>query len=466
MKQGATLKFATDDKLGLEPFCQKLERFLIIEHSFVEGSLTVSLNAPFGAGKTTFLQMWKTSLDERRKAHPDTPHAILLNAWESDYCGDPLLAIVADLIEAAKPAPEAADTPAGKRLREAAKDVAWFTLGLANKVAANWSGVDPLSAAKLAEDKKKERNPKPVDFLQLYKDRKDALQNLKDSLAEVFGGEKPRALIFVDELDRCRPDYAVTYLETIKHVFDVHGLAFVLAIDYEHLESSARALFGEDLVFAEYLRKFVHRSFDLPRPSEAGLRSLAQAYARAYMEKEGIRVTFLGDVRHRVENCVELMGALGMSPRQVQEAFRTFCHAVTGNDEKRGNLRWGFGVGTILMASLKVTNRDLYQAIGTQRAKPLDVGRFLVELLGKQKGEWWFTIYVLGAGTPASETPGEPPGEKLKSVFVSLGFLPEGKELDARKWAGFGDCWGYAFVSGFKTIYETIEGADFFGNQR
>lgn len=344
-------------------------------------------------------------------------------------------------------------------------DVAWFTLGLANKVAANWSGVDPLTAGKLAEDKKKERNPKPVDFLRLYKDRKDALRKLKDSLAEVFGGEKPRALIFVDELDRCRPDYAVTYLETIKHVFDVHGLAFVLAIDYDHLESSARALFGEDLVFAEYLRKFVHRTFDLPKPSEAGLRSLAQAYAGAYMEREGIRVTFLGSVEHRVENCVEFMGALGMSPRQVQEAFRTFCHAVTGNSERRGNLLWGYGVGTILMASLKVANRDLYHAIGTQRAKHLDVGRFFVELLGKRKGEWWFIIYVLGAGTPTTEFPGEQPNEDLKAVFVELGLLPKDKELDARKWAGFGECWGHAFGGGFKRIYETIEGADFFGNQ-
>ncbi|GAI99518.1 unnamed protein product, partial [marine sediment metagenome] len=28
----------------------------------------------------------------------------------------------------------------------------------------------------------------------------------------------PNILIFVDEIDRCRPDYAISYLETIKHV--------------------------------------------------------------------------------------------------------------------------------------------------------------------------------------------------------------------------------------------------------
>ena len=33
----------------------------------------------------------------------------------------------------------------------------------------------------------------------------------------------------IDELDRCRPDYAITYLETIKHIFSIKGTAFVLA---------------------------------------------------------------------------------------------------------------------------------------------------------------------------------------------------------------------------------------------
>ena len=71
-----------------------------------------------------------------------------------------------------------------------------------------------------------------------------ALQKLRDTLREVFGGDSPKAFLFVDELDRCRPDYAINYLETIKHVFDVHGLVFVLAVDYEQLECSAKALFG------------------------------------------------------------------------------------------------------------------------------------------------------------------------------------------------------------------------------
>jgi predicted KAP-like P-loop ATPase len=88
MSEIAPLTFEEYDKLGLKPFCEKLERFLMVEHDFVEGSLVISLNAPFGGGKTTFLSMWNSDLDKRREGGSAIPKAIIINAWESDYCGD------------------------------------------------------------------------------------------------------------------------------------------------------------------------------------------------------------------------------------------------------------------------------------------------------------------------------------------------------------------------------------------
>ena len=60
MSETIKLTFDEHDKLGLKPFSQNLERFLMVEHNFVEGGLVVGLNAPFGAGKTTYLSMWKS----------------------------------------------------------------------------------------------------------------------------------------------------------------------------------------------------------------------------------------------------------------------------------------------------------------------------------------------------------------------------------------------------------------------
>ena len=381
-----------DDKLGLKPFSEKLERFLMVEHDFVEGSLVVSLNAPFGSGKTTFLSMWNADLDQRRSADTSLPKTIFLNAWESDFCGDALLSIVTGLANAAGGAGSHELEPKAHRLREAAKDVAWFATGLANKLASKWTGVDPVAAGDFASGKKKARQPPKPDFVTLYEQRTAALKKLKQTLRDIYGGERPKAFVFVDELDRCRPDYAVGYLETIKHVFDVHGLVFVLAVDYEQLGSSARALFGQELKFPEYFRKFVQRSISLPEPGETGMQTLAGHYTTIYLEREGKR-TSLMKLNDRAPNIVELISALKMTPRQIQEVFRVIGHVAAGDAEQRGKLNWCLGAGLILMSALQVADPLMYRSIGTGQKSCLDVGNYLIKVLGSENAKWWFCVF-------------------------------------------------------------------------
>jgi predicted KAP-like P-loop ATPase len=82
----------------LKTFADELESFINVEHRYVEGSLVLSLNAPFGSGKSTFLDLWSnrfaSSTDENK------PTIVRINAWEDDYCGDALVSIVSALIDA------------------------------------------------------------------------------------------------------------------------------------------------------------------------------------------------------------------------------------------------------------------------------------------------------------------------------------------------------------------------------
>jgi hypothetical protein len=370
----AAITFA-DDKLDLEPFCKKFEQFLIVDHDFVDGSLVVSLNAAFGSGKTHFLTMWNADLSQRRSVDTNVPMTVMLNAWEGDYCGEPLLAIVTGLLKAVS-----AHAPVGeKRLREAAKDAAWFITGLANDLASKWTGFDPIGAGELVAAKKKERKQEKPDFIKLYEQRTNALNELKSCLREIFGGDCPKVFVFVDELDRCHPDYAISYLETLKHVFDIHGLVFVLAVDYDQLASSARALFGQDLNFAEYLRKFIQRSFSLPEPTDAELRKLAEHFTALYLEKKGKRACLI-NLHNHTQNIVELISALKLTPRQMQETFRIIGHVVAGEEEKRGQLLWSLSVGIILMVALKVSNSPMYADIGRSRQDHTKFGHFMIKL--------------------------------------------------------------------------------------
>jgi predicted KAP-like P-loop ATPase len=61
----------------------------------------------------------------------------------------------------------------------------------------------------------------------------------------------------VDELDRCRPDYAIRVLERIKHFFDISGIVFIIGMDRNQLCHSICGLYGERFNSSEYLKKFI-----------------------------------------------------------------------------------------------------------------------------------------------------------------------------------------------------------------
>ena len=54
-----------------------------------------------------------------------------------------------------------------------------------------------------------------------------------------------KKLVFlIDELDRCRPTYAVETIEKIKHLFSVPGIIWVLVMNKEQIESSIQKVYG------------------------------------------------------------------------------------------------------------------------------------------------------------------------------------------------------------------------------
>ena len=115
-----------------------------------------------------------------------------------------------------------------------------------------------------------------MPYLKNIKKKKALFDKLNKSLADCVEELKEKPLvIMVDELDRARPDYAVKFLETLKHFFQTKGIVFILAVDKAHLESSVKSLYGSDINFPEYYRKFVHRNVSLPAPIETSIDNYA-----------------------------------------------------------------------------------------------------------------------------------------------------------------------------------------------
>jgi hypothetical protein len=438
------------DLLELKPFSKRLWQFIEVEHNFVDGSLVVGLSSKYGSGKSTFLRMWQQDLEE----NPPATGPVLvvpLNAWESDYFGDPLFAIVSSLVGRIR---QTGAEP--KPIVSAAKDIGWFATALVGQMVTKFTGVDAVAAGDLAEKKKAAREAPqvlPNDDFSMYEARKVAMAGLKAAIENFIKDSQSRILFLVDELDRCRPDYAIAYLETIKHIFDIPSATFILAADRRHLKNSAKTAFGPDLDFEEYYRKFIHREVTLPFPSEHSFRRISRAYAVNYLEREGLRLCIMKNDSNHIENIATLAAGLRLTPRQIQDAYRVLGHLMTINDqERRGQLYGGLASGSLVMALLKVGRPDVFELLGSQTFEPETAYKFITETMPKEPADWWLTLFATGGGLKLTE------GEDLFEVFKRLKLTEEqykdAWKSDLQYWSS---AWGYGHRARFPEIMEKID---------
>lgn len=253
---------------GSDPFVNcKLERkkYADVLTDIVDGyadGFVLAINNPWGEGKTTFVKMWRQHL-----INNEFP-TLYFNAWENDFQQDVLVALISELSEL-KDKPE-----------EQFKDVLKKVVPLTGKILPSiikhlikrYGGDD--AAQDIAEAFGEYTEDQLKELTDSYKEKKESIKKFRDSLeafAREAGNGKP--LIFIiDELDRCRPNYAVEVLEQIKHLFSVRGIVFVLSIDKEQLGHAVRGVYGSDNINAdEYLRRFIDLEYSIPKPLAVGI---------------------------------------------------------------------------------------------------------------------------------------------------------------------------------------------------
>lgn len=233
------------------------ETLTSIVHSIDLGG-TIALTGEWGSGKTTFLRMWKQSLED--KQYP----VVLLNAWETEWAEDPLIAVIAcirrscgqkealdDLLCIAK---EFVQQPR-QMIRSIVKASIDNHIGDVSQSIEELTGQAFEKAVNSFDGKEK-------SMVSL----KENLEKLAWNVNQESSDEKPLVFI-IDELDRCRPDYAVRMLEILKHFFVVKNIVFVCAVDKKHLEDSICGFYGSEKIKAsEYLRRFFDLEISIPLP--------------------------------------------------------------------------------------------------------------------------------------------------------------------------------------------------------
>lgn len=270
----ATETFDKYTIIDRKPYATHLTQFL---NSKYEQGYVINLNAEWGAGKTTFLQCW---YNELKNDHP----VVYFDAWKSDFSHNAMMALmesfntqlispikeneklfnqikdrVSNLIKVALPSLVVGylKHKTGTDSDESLLDDISTELGLEIE--------DSELAGALKETMKAMlQQKKQVDGLHAFR---LALEELGECYLKVHQNKSAPIYVLIDELDRCRPSYAIEVIECVKHFFNTKNFVFVLATDTGQLQHSLKAVYGSGFNSASYLSRFFDTTLILSSPS-------------------------------------------------------------------------------------------------------------------------------------------------------------------------------------------------------
>ena len=280
-----SITFKDFDKLDLKSFGDDLFQVIdkglssSIEDMGEKRGWTISLNANFGNGKTTFLKMFEHFMKAEKQENYDV---LFINAWESDFYKEPVIAILSEFanwLEKDKDINknikkeiikyiEKLIIIVGMDMRMNIEDQYLRYLTVSVLVYLNKIRKFILKCIK-NNDQDKKIKFFGQNLLSSFKQRKTVIDTVRNEIfSEYTKNSGKKLLIIIDELDRARPDYAVRFLEDIKHFFDIENVAFLVAANRTQMEATVKCLYGQDLDFNGYYRKFFKHEMDLPDPYE------------------------------------------------------------------------------------------------------------------------------------------------------------------------------------------------------
>ena len=235
----------------------------------------LALDARWGEGKTWFVRHWQKHLED------ENHNVIYLDAFANDYLDDLFLTIAAEISQAFKSSDNIDDADVNSFNEKTASvliSLAAILPVIAAKAGLHWIGLGGAGEAlqevyKDGKDvydsvsdeitgKLKEHIEKKIENHHL---EKETIQDFKKELNQLADKlEKPLVFI-IDELDRCRPDFAIRLIERIKHFFDIPKIVFVLVMNKPQLLQSVKSFYGYDSEMnGDYLEKFVDFTVHLP----------------------------------------------------------------------------------------------------------------------------------------------------------------------------------------------------------
>jgi len=298
-----------------------------------EGAV-LAIDAQWGDGKTWFGRNWAKHLEvEGHKV-------VYIDAFEQDYIEDPFLLISAEIAEALD---DGNDGIQG--LRKKAVNVMYALLPAGTKALLNMTGRLVLGSVDLSDDIEKaieattkssaDAASKLIEKkLKDHAQEKASLQHFRNELKEIAKAQEKPVVIFIDELDRCRPTFAVQLIERVKHFFDAPNVVFVLLINRDQLEKAIKGVYGAETDAAAYLGKFVNFFFNLPKHQTEN--NIISGHIRSYVSDVLNRYNFDLSTQHHDNFChsfIILASHFNLSLREIEKAIALYAFAQPINKD-------------------------------------------------------------------------------------------------------------------------------------
>lgn len=232
----------------------------------------LAIDGAWGSGKTVFVKQLlilsddtiqdygHNTLDENAiNLLREKQKTFYFNAWEYDYLGDALSAMLLKLI---------ADDDESLNTASIKKALSMISIS---------AGLKNLTHDFIDIDNKT-RKAGLVKAVKDQVNRHDAVNEFLNKLK----GDSERLIFVIDELDRCRPSFAVELLEVVKHYFTRYDVTFIITTNVNQLSHTIKKYYGSDFDGYAYLNKFFDFTFGLRKVSiEVYTRSVLDWYVNS-----------------------------------------------------------------------------------------------------------------------------------------------------------------------------------------
>jgi hypothetical protein len=357
-------------KTVAEKVIQLLESDIDISPMIIDGG--------WGTGKTEFCHKLINLMMER-----DIHQPIYINAFLADHSDEPLLTILAEVLKLIPDEEQLEST-----MKKVLPAVRFGLKTLAKGAVAHLLRQDATDVVNDFDKEISEVTNKAIDASveAMLKDHikanesLTALQNTLKELAEI----KP-IVIFIDELDRCRPNFAISILEVIKHAFNVAGVKFVLITNTQQLKASINHCYGYSVDAHRYLDKFLKFSFILPNTFKADQRNNLEKASIMHC-KNLLRTSIALSNTQLSQGCFfefigKIIHANSLSLREVETLVRHLevYQILTNVDGLENNIINGYKIIRIWGVALFALRPDIAKSITDDRSDATLLGNFFGE---------------------------------------------------------------------------------------